>query len=91
MNKKKNLGKENQKQCSEAEIFVMNKLRKKGWTLIPTKGSKSPVDIIAYNKKKNLWWGIQVKSTKARMSFNFNSLLDICHALYFVPVLALVK
>lgn len=78
-------------QGREAELFVTNKLKKMGWIVIPTDGSKSPIDLIAHNPRKKLWWGIQVKSTNSPMSFDPDSLSDICRELYFVPVLAHVK
>ena len=88
---RRKLGLKNQTQGINAETFVMSKLKKNGWIVIPTKGSKSPLDIIAHHKKKKLWWGIQVKSTNTKMSFDFDSLAEICKELYMNPVLALVK
>ncbi|MBI5377650.1 MAG: hypothetical protein HZA82_03405 [Thaumarchaeota archaeon] len=69
----------------------MAKLKQRGWTVIPTQGSKSPLDIIAYNKRKKLWWGIQVKSTNANMTFDNESLDSLCKDLHLKPVLAFVK
>ena len=91
MKNKKIRGRKNQKQGIDSEKFVLNKLKKHGWTVIPTKGSKSPIDIFAYNKVKKLWWGIQVKSTNTKMSFDFDSLSEICKELYLTPVLVFVK
>lgn len=88
---RKLLGARNQKQGTDSEIFVMKKLQKNGWTVIPTKGSKSPLDIIAYHKKKKIWWGVQVKSTAGKMTFDIDAVADICHDLHFIPVLAYVK
>lgn len=88
---KKRLGRKNQKQGANAESFVMNKLKSKGWTVIPTQGSKSALDLIAHQKKKRLWWGIQVKSTNTNMTFDNDSLSALCDDLYLVPVLAYVK
>jgi hypothetical protein len=88
---KKQIGRKNQKQGVNAEIFVMSKLKQNGWTTIPTQGSKSPLDIIAHHRKKKLWWGIQVKSTNSNMTFDNESLSQLCHELYLTPVLAHVK
>lgn len=89
--KRKKLGKKNQKQGTDAELFVIKKLSKKGWNVIPTKGSKSPMDLIAYHRRKKLWWGLQVKSTVSKMTFDMDSLSDICKDLHFDPVLVYVK
>ena len=69
----------------------MNKLKKTSWVVIPTAGSKSPLDLIAYHKRKKLWWGIQVKSTNSSMSFDPRSMSEICRDLHLTPVLAYVK
>ena len=87
----KRIGRRNQKQGNYAEIFVINNLRKRRRTVIPTRGSKSPLDIIAYHKRKQHWWGIQVKSTSAGMTFDMKELTSICRQLHFTPVLAYVK
>ena len=89
MKNRKRIGRKNQKQGTDAESFVMNKLKKHGWTVIPTQGSKSPMDLISYHKKKKLWWGIQVKSTNNNMTFDNDSLSALCDDLYLIPVLSL--
>ena len=89
--KEKQLGSKNQKQGIKGELFVMKKLCSKGWIVIPTSGSKSAIDLIAFHKKKKKWWGIQVKTTTSNLSFDFDRLSSICYKLYFTPVLALVK
>lgn len=91
MKSRKRIGRKNQKQGIDAESFVMNKLKKHGWIVIPTQGSKSPLDLIAHNTRKKQWWGIQVKSTNSSMSFDPASLSDICRDLYLIPILAHVK
>jgi hypothetical protein len=88
---KKKIGSRSQKQGAEAESLVIRKLQKSGWTVIPTKASKSPLDLIAYNKRKRLWWGIQVKSATSGMTFDPKRLANICLDLYLDPVLAFVK
>lgn len=91
MKNRKKIGRKNQKQGTEGELLVMKNLRKNGWTVIPTPASKSPLDIIAHHKRKNLWWGIQVKSTKTGMTFNPKRLADECNNLYMTPVVGFVK
>ncbi len=91
MKSRKQLGRNNQKQGIEGESFVINKLKQNGWIIIPTQGSKSPLDLLAHNPRKKQWWGIQVKSTNSAMSFDPDSLTNICRDLHFIPVLAHVK
>lgn len=85
------IGRRSQKQGTEAETFVMNKLKKNGWIVIPTRGSKSPLDLIAYHKRKNFWWGIQIKSSRKNASYSIKDLSQICYQLYLDSVLAFVK
>lgn len=91
MKNRKKIGRRNQRQGTKGELLVMKNLRKNGWTVIPTPASKSPLDIIAYHKRKKLWWGIQVKSTKTGMTFNPKRLADECDNLYMIPVVGFVK
>jgi len=91
MSKSIRIGKISQKQGLDAESFVMNKLKKNGWTVIPTKGSKSPIDIMAHHKRKNFWWGIQVKSSRKNNTYPIKELMQICYQLYLDSVFAFVK
>lgn len=91
MKNKKSLGRKNQRQGTAAEKLVMNKLKKSGWTIIPTDRSRSPIDIFAYNKKKSMWWGIQVKSSKKNQILHIRKLSSICNELYLDSILAFVK
>ncbi len=91
LTKSKQQGHKSQKQGFKAETFVMKKLKKQGWTVMPTKASKSPIDIFAHHTEKKLWWGIQVKSSKNNLNFAVDSLENICKLLHFKPVLAYVK
>jgi hypothetical protein len=81
----------NVNQGSAAEILVMKKLRDERWIVIPTQGSKSPIDVIAYHRRKQKWWGIQVKSTGAAMIFDPTDMAEICGRLYLTPVFAYVR
>jgi len=91
MQRARAVGIKNFSQGSEAEILVMNKLKAERWIVIPTQGSKSPIDIIAYHKRKQKWWGIQVKSTGGTMIFDPINMAEICGLLYLTPVFAYVK
>lgn len=84
------IGRRSNKQGISSEQLVAEKLRSSGWTVIPTKGSKSPIDLLAHHRRKKLWWGVQVKSSKAGMTFDVEALSDICDDLHFSPVLAFV-
>lgn len=88
---KARIGRKSQKQGARAERFVIRKLKQYGWTVISTKASKSKIDILAHHTKKDLWWGIQVKSSKKNTSFPIKDLARICNQLYFEPVFAFVK
>lgn len=79
-----------QKQGSDAESFIAKKLTSMGWRVIPTPGSKSPIDLLAYHKGRRKWWGIQVKSIRNTFSYDFDPLSRLCNELHFVPILAWV-
>lgn len=88
--KQKRRGRKNQEQGSQSEKLVMKKLRKNGWICIPTSGSRSAIDILAYHRRRNLWWGIQVKSSGSSKTYDYERLSDLCNQLYMTPILAIV-
>lgn len=86
----KRRGRKSNKQGVDSETLVADKLKSNGWVVIRTKGSKSPIDLLAHHRRKKLWWGVQVKSSVAGMTFDVDALSDICSELHFTPVLAFV-
>lgn len=85
------IGSRNTKQGSAAEQLVLRTLRKYGWTVIPTIGSRSPIDVFAYHNRRKDRWALQVKSSIANMTFDLEQISEISSKLHMKPGIAYVR
>jgi len=83
---------ENYKRGARSEYYVMDRLKKKGFSCIRSAGSHTPVDIVAGRAGKG--FGIQVKRLEVKenkdvlSSLAHNELIDFCKEIGLQPMVA---